>query len=829
MQAFPSKRSLLKHAVQAALLGACLGGGVLPLAVMADSASADTQVRAWAIAPGSLTSALDQFARQAGISLSYDATSVAGKTSTGLSGNFDREQALGQLLRGQGLQAQRQGKDIWLLLPQMADTGALNLSATTVTGQRLGALTEGTGSYTTGAVTIGKGQHSLRETPQSVSVMTRQLMDDQNVTTIDDVMERTPGITTYESPMGGKYFYSRGFKMLGQYQYDGVPLDMGKDYVQADSFSANMAIYDRVEVLKGAAGMLKGAGTASGAVNFVRKRPQATPTSSLMLSAGTWDNYRADVDTGGPLNDSGTVRGRAAFSQQDRGSYMDISKRQDQAFYTALDVDLSPDTTLGVGASYEDVDASPCWGGLPRYSDGKSARLSRSTCLGQSWNDWQSRRTTFFADLTHHFNDDWQIKVAAVHSRNLQDTKYAASEGTIAYGAPTPTANSYAALMDYEHKDFGLDAYIDGKFQAFGLEHELILGANGSRGTQDDVFAIQNLPTRQSIYQPDHHFPEPANDTFWPNMYRGGTVKETATQYGTYATLRLRLAEPLMFIVGSRVSWYENRRQSNTLGWGEWSVQDARTKESGEVTPFAALIYDLDEHLSLYASYADIFQPQSSYATADGAALKPKMGDNYELGIKGEWFDGRLNSSIALFRATEKNGAETDFLSFCPTSSDGYCYTDTAKVRAQGVEAEVSGQLLERLQVSGGYTYTQTKSLKNIDTAIEGGASNTYVPRHMLRMWGDYQLDGALSKWSVGTGVNAQSGNYRMQQGLKLEQAGYTVWDARLAYRVDDTWTVALNAKNLFDKNYYQTVGTASWGNFYGEPRNFTVSLKGTF
>ncbi len=443
MQAFPSKRSPLKHAVQAALLGACLGGGVLPLAVMADSASADTQVRAWAIAPGSLTSVLDQFARQAGISLSYDATSVAGKTSTGLSGNFDREQALGQLLRGQGLQAQRQGNDIWLLLPQMVDTGALNLSATTVTGQRLGALTEGTGSYTTGAVTIGKGQHSLRETPQSVSVMTRQLMDDQNVTTIDDVMERTPGITTYESPMGGKYFYSRGFKMLGQYQYDGVPLDMGKDYVQADSFSANMAIYDRVEVLKGAAGMLKGAGTASGAVNFVRKRPQATPTSSLMLSAGTWDNYRADVDTGGPLNDSGTVRGRAAFSQQDRGSYMDISKRQDQAFYTALDVDLSPDTTLGVGASYEDVDASPCWGGLPRYSDGKSARLSRSTCLGQSWNDWQSRRTTFFADLTHHFNDDWQIKVAAVHSRNLQDTKYAASEGTIAYGAqappPTPT------------------------------------------------------------------------------------------------------------------------------------------------------------------------------------------------------------------------------------------------------------------------------------------------------------------------------------------------------------------------------------------------------
>jgi outer membrane receptor for ferric coprogen and ferric-rhodotorulic acid len=828
MQAFPSHSSPLKRAVQAALLGACLSGGALPLAVMAETLANDTLARDWRIAPGPLTHALDQFARQAGISLSYDATSVANKSSPGLNGRFEREQALSELLRGQGLQAQRQGASTWLLLPYMADSGALNLGATTVTGERLGATTDGTGAYTTGAVTIGKGQHSLRETPQSVSVMTRQLMDDQNLTTIEEVMERTPGITAYASPMGGKYFYSRGFKMLGQYQYDGVPLDMGKDYVQADSFSANMAIYDRVEVLKGAAGMLKGAGTASGAVNFVRKRPQAKPTSSLSLAAGTWDNYRADVDTGGPLNDSGTVRGRAAFSQQDRGSYMDVSKRKDQAFYAALDVDLNPDTTLGLGASYEDIDASPCWGGVPRYKDGKSAKLSRSTCLGQSWNDWQSQRATFFADLTHHFNDDWQLKVAAVHSRNLQDTKYAASEGTIAYGDPAPTANSYAALMDYDHKDFGLDAYLDGKFEAFGLEHELIIGANGSRGTQDDVYAIRNLPTRQSIYQPDHHFPEPANDTFWPNMYRGGTVKETATQYGTYATLRLRLAEPLMFIVGSRVSWYQNRRQSNNLAWGEWAVQDARTKETGEVTPFAALIYDLDEHLSVYASYADIFQPQSSYATVDGAALKPLIGENYELGIKGEWFDGRLNSSLALFRAVQKNAAETDYLSLCPTSSDGYCYSDSGKTRAQGVEAEVSGELLERLQVSGGYTYTQTKSLKNIDSAIEGGIGNSYVPRHMLRMWGDYQLDGALSKWSVGTGVNAQSSNYRVQ-GIKLEQPGYALWSARLAYRVDETWTVALNGNNLFDKHYYQTVGTAAWGNFYGEPRNFTVSLKGNF
>lgn len=828
MQAFPSKRSPFRHAVNATLLGACVAASTLPYTASAQEPGNERQARAWSIAPGPLAGALDQFARQAGISLSYDAGSVAGKSSPGLSGTLAPQQALSRLLEGQGLQAQSQGQNAWLLLPQQQDGSALNLGATTVTGERLGATTEGSGSYTTGAVTIGKGEHSLRRTPQSVSVMTRKLMDDQNITTIDQLLERTPGITSYESPMGGKYFYSRGFKMLGQYQFDGVPLDIGKDYIQADSFSANMAIYDRVEVLKGAAGMLKGAGTASGAVNFVRKRPQTTPTTSLGLSAGTWDNYHAELDTGGPLNDSGTVRGRASVSQQNRGSYMDLAKRQDQAFYAALDVDVTPDTTLGFGASHEDVDATPCWSGLPRYRDGKSLGLSRSTCLGQAWNDWQSQRTTLFADVTHHFNDAWKLKVSAVHSRNLQDIKYAASQDTVDYGDPAPTVSSYAALLNYDHKDYGLDAYIDGQFEAFGLQHELILGANGSRGTQDDVYAIRNLPQRQSVFNPNHHFPEPADDTFWPNMYRGGTVNETATQYGAYATLRLRLAEPLMLVVGSRVSWYENRRQSLNLAWDEWADQDARTKETGVVTPFAALIYDLNDNLSVYASYADIFQPQSSYATVSGSALKPKMGENYELGIKGEWFDGRLNSSLAVFRAIEKNAAQTDFMTRCGSSSDGYCYTDTSKVRAQGVEAELSGELLERLQVFGGYTYTQTKNLKNIDSTAEGAVSNTYVPRHMLRLWGDYQLDGALSKWTVGAGVNAQSSNYRLQT-IKLEQAGYALWSARLAYQVDDTWTVALNGNNLFDKTYYQTVGTAGWGNLYGEPRNLTLSLKGNF
>ncbi|KAB0542178.1 TonB-dependent receptor, partial [Pseudomonas palleroniana] len=153
------------------------------------------------------------------------------------------------------------------------------------------------------------------------------------------------------------------------------------------------------------------------------------------------------------------------------------------------------------------------------------------------------------------------------------------------------------------------------------------------------------------------------------------------------------------------------------------------------VTPFAAVLLDLNEHLTAYASYSDIFTPQGNYRSESGAALKPLVGESYELGIKGEWFEGRLNSAFNLFRTLQKDQAQTDYNSSC-ASSDGYCYENAGKVRAQGFEAEISGEVIERLQLLAGYTYTQTKTLSDIDTSLNGGSFNSYVPRHVLRLWG---------------------------------------------------------------------------------------------
>ncbi|MFJ4375233.1 TonB-dependent siderophore receptor [Pseudomonas japonica] len=834
---YPHARRLQPLAIAIRLSCCALAGLALPSLASAVEASAEQNYQ---IPAGSLTAVLSAFASASGNALSFDAALIQGRQSAGLHGRYSVAQGFAVLLQGSGLRAVPQSNGSYALRPLPSEQGALELDATSVSGQRLDATSEGTQAYAARALTLGKGTHTLRETPQSVTVLTRKYMDDQNVTTIDQAMEKTPGIAVYESPMGGKYFYSRGFMMQGQYQYDGVPLDVGGEYVQANSFSGDMAFYDRVEVLKGTAGMMKGTGSSAGGVNFVRKRGQATPTTSVTLSAGSWDNYRGQLDSGGPLNESGTLRGRAVVALQDRQYFYDLGQRDDQILYGALDYDITADTTLGLGVAYERLDATPCWHGLPRYSNGNDLKLSRSTCLGASWNSWESERTTLFADLSHQLNEDWAFKFAGVWSHNDQDMKYALSEtrGGVTPGATTAPSGVYSGVFDYDQSDYGFDAYLNGKFDAFGLRHELVVGANASRAQTRDHWALINmsglLGVSQDPFNPDAHLPQPPDSYYPPNSYRGGPhpTESDTRQFGTYATLRLKLAEPLTAVLGTRVSWYRNSRDSYTQAWDYW--QHDRSQENGQVTPFAALIYDLDEQWSVYTSYADIFQPQSTYTDESGSPLQPKTGASYEVGIKGELLDGRVNTAFNLFRTIEEHRAEANYNTSCPGSSDGYCYTDAGKVRAQGFEAEISGEVIDRLQVLAGYTYTQTKYLDSANAnPQEPTFTVSYFPRHLFRLWSDYQLAGALERFSVGAGVTAQSDvsvrDANVRPAVESVQSGYAIWSGRIGYRIDEHWSVALNGNNLLDKKYYQSVGAVSWGNFYGEPRNFMVTLKGTF
>ncbi|AZC20273.1 TonB-dependent siderophore receptor [Pseudomonas sp. CMR5c] len=333
-------RSRLSLAVQRVLFAGLLSGGLL-FAIPKTPACASEQTRSYAIPAGNLDQALNRFASENGILLSVDAQLTAGKRSPGLDGSYPVAEGLSHLLAGTGLRATNRGGNYAVeVAPDNA--GALQLKTTTVTGAGLGATTEGTGSYTTGQTnTATKLDLSLRETPQSVSVMTKQRMQDQNLRSIGQVLEQTPGLNVQSPGSDRLYVYSRGLP-IDNFQYDGVPTTSFAFSQAMPHALSDMAIYDRIEVVRGATGLMSGAGDPSGTVNMVRKKPTSTFQGHVSAGLGSWDLYRTEVDVSGPLTDNGAVRGRAVAAYQQGNSFTDHLQQEKTILYGVTEMDLSP-------------------------------------------------------------------------------------------------------------------------------------------------------------------------------------------------------------------------------------------------------------------------------------------------------------------------------------------------------------------------------------------------------------------------------------------------------------------------------------------------------
>ncbi len=238
------------------------------------------------------------------------------------------------------------------------DESKITAETAGVAGQ---ATTEGTRSYTTGSMSTSAGLPlSIRETPQSVSVITRQRIEDQGLNNLDDVVKAAPGVTLRRTGSDRREYLARGFR-IDNLMYDGLPTTAGT--FTLDTLSAtDLAIYDRIEVVRGATGLMTGAGDPSATLNLVRKRPTATPQASVTTSAGSWDRYRTEIDVSNKLNDSGTLRGRAVAAYEDNDSFIDVRGTKRQTFYGILEGDLSDATTFTIGASKqrEDKKSAAC-------------------------------------------------------------------------------------------------------------------------------------------------------------------------------------------------------------------------------------------------------------------------------------------------------------------------------------------------------------------------------------------------------------------------------------------------------------------------------------
>ncbi|MEZ1662021.1 Fe(3+)-pyochelin receptor FptA [Pseudomonas aeruginosa] len=656
-----------------------------------------------------------------------------------------------------------------------------------------------------GVTTLGKVPLKPRELPQSASVIDHERLEQQNLFSLDEAMQQATGVTVQPFQLLTTAYYVRGFK-VDSFELDGVPALLGN----TASSPQDMAIYERVEILRGSNGLLHGTGNPAATVNLVRKRPQREFAASTTLSAGRWDRYRAEVDVGGPLSASGNVRGRAVAAYEDRDYFYDVADQGTRLLYGVTEFDLSPDTLLTVGAQYQHIDSITNMAGVPMAKDGSNLGLSRDTYLDVDWDRFKWDTYRAFGSLEQQLGGGWKGKVSAEYQEADSRLRYAGS-----FGAIDPQTGDGGQLMGaaYKFKSIqrSLDANLNGPVRLFGLTHELLGGVTYAQGeTRQDTARFLNLPnTPVNVYRWDPHgVPRPQIGQYTSP----GTT--TTTQKGLYALGRIKLAEPLTLVVGGRESWWDQ------------DTPATRFKPGRQFTPYGGLIWDFARDWSWYVSYAEVYQPQADRQTWNSEPLSPVEGKTYETGIKGELADGRLNLSLAAFRIDLENNPQED--PDHPGPPNNPFYISGGKVRSQGFELEGTGYLTPYWSLSAGYAYTSTEYLK--DSQNDSGTRySTFTPRHLLRLWSNYDLPWQDRRWSVGGGLQAQSDYSVDYRGVSMRQGGYALVNMRLGYKIDEHWTAAVNVNNLFDRTYYQSLSNPNWNNRYGEPRSFNVSLRGAF
>lgn len=826
---FNSAATSLKVAVRQAMLYLSLGMASVNLAQATEQLIAARQIDVYA---GTLDNALTQLSRATGLNIAFEQHLLAGKSSQGLHGSFSPGDALNQLLAGSNLQAQLETDGGYVLVP-VSQGSTLQLGATAITAQGPGAVTEGSHSYTTGVVSIGRTASSLKETPQAVSVVTSQQIRDQNLTSLTDVLKNTTGITLFEGTNIHSRYLSRGFEITNMRVDGGANVRSAGDAMA----SIDMAIYDHVEVLRGVDGLYAGAGEPGGSINLVRKKPTQQFQTKLLAQTGSWNANRSDIDISGPIAFDGNLRGRTVLSYEDKDYFYDSNGAENKLFYGVLEADLTDDLMVTVGTSRILFDSAYQGYGLPRSSTGESLGLSRSTYLSGKDDNLSRATNSVFLEATQTLNEQWALNLSAIYSEFDQQRSNYFFNGAVDAQTGAGVSGAWTSY-DETFRDISFDANLKGFWELFGREHEIIVGA-------DYKYLNQNINGTNSarVGIPDIY-------TFDTNAYTRqppiGTIESVnrSEQTGLYSSIKFRLSDAARFILGGRLSGFEYKYQTDNQNLLTGSTSSSLTtyKDSQVFTPYGAFTYDIADNWTAYTSAAEIYKSQANSfkGPLPGSPLDPITGINYELGVKGELYDGRLNAMAALYYTERKGEAVRDarYPLSSGASGERCCYLDDGRIVSKGMELELSGELLPRLEGSVGYT------LNFNENKVTGASYNSLTPKHLLKLNLAYQMPGQFSAFRLGGGVTAQSESYvsgvaylRDADGnvtndsadYKFTQQGYALWSAFATYQVSKHWSVAANANNIFDKEYYSSVGDLTYGNFYGPPRNYTLTLRGEF
>ncbi len=751
-----------------------------------------------------LPDALKALARATGTSIAADSALLAGKAAPAVRGRLEAGEALARLLAGSGLEAVAQPQGGWLLRPAQAQASrTLKEVRVTAPAPRDGQ-TEGSPSYRgryAGAAT--KIDLSARETPQSVSVLTRAQLDDQNFVELTEAAKVVPGVVVRrQSSLGSRSdILSRGYQ-ASTYQLDGLTVS-GNPATQE---SLDLALFDRVEALRGPAGLFSGAGEPGVMLNLVRKRALPETQLQAALGLGSRGRARAEADVTGPIAADGRLRGRLVALNEEFGAPLKALDGSKQAVYGTLEFDITPQSTLSAGATWQHGRGNYDTG-LPAYPDGRLAPIPRDTAIVADWGRAEPESLVAFVESETQLEQGGKFKLAARRVERTQRDKYINGYSAVSEAGTSRFTQAQTVARDYE--DTSADVYYSTPWQWAGQTHNLLLGADYRASDMQLRMGRGSMNTIADLFHYDPGaIPEPAYKPYADDTSRTRT-------HGFYGQVRFKPTQAITLVAGARKSWWKTSSLDHLAGTRSGYAVD------GQFTPFGAVLFDLDSAWTLYASQAQIFQPQSG-RLAGGGQIMPRRGRQAEIGIKGSLFDNRLNASAAVYRLTDTNRALAD--------PDNAAFVIAAgKVRSEGFEAEIAGALSPRWDVSASYAYMRSVYLRG--TATQTGTSfSTITPRHSLNLWARYRVpEQVVPGLEVGAGLRAVSDFYEALGSTRWRAGGYGVWSLFAAYQINPRLKLSVNIDNLFDRVYWERAGTATRSNYYGLPRSAMLMLRASF
>lgn len=671
-------------------------------------------------------------------------------------------------------------------LPALADAQAASdeasLPLVTVTEQRAPEAPNGParGYVAKRSLAGSKTDTPLLEIPQSISVVTREQMDDQGAQTLDAALRYVPGVHSQDNDLRFDQLTVRGFAMDSY--LDGLKLVNTNWFVtpRIDPY-----FLERAEVIRGPVSVLYGQASPGGVVNMVSKLPTEETFHRLDLQVGNNDRYQIGFDMGGAVNEDGTVLYRVSGLGRAAGSQTDYVKEQRIAIAPSLTIKPSRDTRLTLLASLQHDPEGGLFNPVPAAGSvlpNPNGRLSPSQYLGDKTRDGMQRtQGSLGYMLEHRLDDNWTLR------QNLRylhvDIDYYQSSESAALNPDNRTVQAWANVNNEHLTNFALDNQVQGKFATGALRHTLLAGVDYQR-TLAGINRGGGFVGAIDIYHPDYRR--------LPSVPIATLEDYTLTQGGVYLQDQARLGKWLL-TVGLRRDWTTSDDLQRSAASGAVS---ARSRQSDSATTWrAGLNYLFDSGLSPYVSYATSFKPTigTSGPLGSGTLLRPTTGKQVEAGIKYQPANTDALFTAAVFDLRQQNVST-------PDPANALLTVQTGEQRSRGIELEARANLTRSTKLIASYAYTQQEITRANN--ITQGKKPAGVPERMASAWIDYtHSGGSFDRVGVGAGVRYVGPSAGNPQNT-LEVASRTLFDAALHYDYDQHWRFALNAANLFNKEY---------------------------